>query len=104
MEQSKLLRVAGLTFTALVCSVALVVFLVKDQMSRHRRDLFSPHTLRRLAALGYLSNRSPSVESATLLRDYLMWERRPLLRRRASALLERVEKHLDAPRAVAEGA
>ena len=55
-------------------------------MRRHRRELFSPHPLRRLAALGYLKSH-PSVDDLPLLRDYLTWEERPLLRKRASAIL-----------------
>ena len=39
-------------------------------MQRHRRDLFNPHPLRRLAALGYLKTH-PSVDDLPLLRDYL---------------------------------
>ena len=30
----------------------LAAWLIKDQIARHRRDLFSPRFLRRLAALG----------------------------------------------------
>ena len=60
----------------------------------HRRDLFSAKPYRRLAALAYLrGQRTP--ETARLLREYIRWEKRPALRRRAHLLLERVERHLD---------
>ena len=60
----------------------------------YRRDLFSRHPLRRLAALGHLAGRR-SVETVQLLREYIAWERQPALRRRAVRMLR------DAERAVA---
>ncbi|HEY2824213.1 MAG TPA: hypothetical protein VGI83_01580 [Gemmatimonadales bacterium] len=69
------------------------IMLAQQNMGRHRRDLFSPRPLRRLAALGYL-NGHPSVESVRLLRDYLAWEPQPLLRRRAASIVRRMEARL----------
>ena len=63
------------------------------QIQRCRRDLFSRSPVRRLAALGYIGGR-PSVETARLLAEYVRWERRPTLRRRAERLLRRVQAHL----------
>ena len=63
------------------------------QMQRYRRDLFNPQPLRRLAALGYLSGQ-PSFDTARVLRDYVGWERRTVLRRRGERVLRRVEAHL----------
>lgn len=60
---------------------------------RHRTALFHPRPVRRLAALGYL-RAHPSVDSARLLRDYLQWEKQPLLRRRARRVLRRTEQML----------
>ncbi len=77
----------------------LGVLLAHDQMARHQRDLFSSQPLRRLAALGFLRNH-PGVDNVLLLRDYLAWEDKPLLRKRASALLAGMEQEL----AAAEGA
>lgn len=74
-------------------AVGLGIYLARDQMQRHRRELFSPHPLRRLAALGYLKSH-PSVDDLPLLRDYLAWEERPLLRKRASAILTGLEEAL----------
>jgi hypothetical protein len=62
-------------------------------MRRYRRDLFSARPLRRFAALGYLSGQ-PSLETARLLRDYVSWEGRSALRRRAQQVLRRIEAHL----------
>jgi hypothetical protein len=63
------------------------------QMRRSRRDLFSARPLRRLAALGYLSGQ-PSLENARVLRDYVSWEHRTVLRRRGERVLRRIEAHL----------
>lgn len=59
----------------------------------YRRDLFSRHPLRRLAALGHLSGQS-SVATAQLLREYIAWEPRPMLRSRAVRMLRHLEKAL----------
>ena len=63
------------------------------RLSSHRRDLFSPRPLRRLAALAYLAGEG-DVETVRLLRDYLAWERQPMLRRRAEMILKRLESTL----------
>lgn len=67
--------------------------LAQHSMGRHRRDLFSERRLRRLAALGHLSSH-PSVETVRLLNDYVAWERQPMLRRRAQAIMRRMELEL----------
>ena len=61
-----------------------------NQVRYSKRDLFSRSPIRRLAALGYVGA-LPSVENAGLLRDYVAWESRPALRRRADVLLRRME-------------
>lgn len=71
----------------------LGLLLAQYTMDKYRQDLFSDRPLRRLSALGYLSGR-PSVAAVRLLQDYLAWERHPLLRRRASAVLKRMEAAL----------
>ena len=59
----------------------------------HKRDLFSARAMRRFAALSYLrGQRTP--ETASLLRDYIRWEQREDLKRRARRLLDRVERQL----------
>lgn len=88
-----LLKVAGIVALGALAVAALGVFVARDQMVRHRRDLFSPHPLRRLAALAYLRQR-PEVDNVMLLRDFLAWEERPLLRKRAAAILEEMEEDL----------
>lgn len=87
------LKVTGGFLLGAAAVVGLGAWLARDQMDRHKRDLFSPHPLRRLAALGYLSSH-PDVDNVLLLRDYLAWEERPLLRKRASSILESMEEEL----------
>lgn len=58
-----------------------------------RRDLFHARPMRRFAALTYLRGRR-TPETASLLQDYIRWEQRPDLRRRAKRLLDRVERQL----------
>lgn len=62
-------------------------------MGRWRASLFSARPLRRLAALGYLSGH-PGLEAVRVLRDYLSWEEHPALRRRAEAIVSRMESKL----------
>ncbi len=69
------------------------VVLAQHSLSRYRRALFSGRPLKRLSALGYLSAH-PTVETVRLLRDYIAWEQQPMLRRRAEALVRRMEGKL----------
>lgn len=87
------LKVTGIAVLGAVAVAALGIFVARDQMMRHRRELFSPHPLRRLAALGYL-RQHPEVDNVMLLRDFLAWEDRPLLRKRAATILEEMEEDL----------
>jgi hypothetical protein len=99
----RILKVAGLALLGAGAVTALGAWLARDQMVRHRKDLFSPHPLRRLAALGYLKSH-PDVDNVLLLRDFLAWEERPLLRRKASGILETMEEDLAAAAESAGGA
>ena len=64
----------------------------REQHAR-KRDLFNARPLRRYAALSYLrGQRTP--ETVSLLQDYIRWEQRDDLKRRARRLLDRVERHL----------
>ena len=84
-------RIALIAVGAAIAAGTLVTLVVRDQMSRARRDLFSPHALRRLAALSHLGRAEASVDLINLLRDFISWEPRPLLRKRARAVLERMQ-------------
>lgn len=96
MESKRIVRTTAFAVLAAAAVAALGVLLVRDQISRSRRDLFSPHPLRRLAALEYLGGVPASVDTVLLLRDFLAWERRPLLRKRAQGVLLRLEEALEA--------
>lgn len=58
-----------------------------------RRELFSRSALRRVAALGYLRAR-PGITTAQLLKEYIAWETRPILRQRGVRILKRLEATL----------
>jgi hypothetical protein len=59
----------------------------------NRMALYNRQPLRRLAALGWISGQE-SAESVMTLREYLAWEKHPVLRRRARRLLTRFENAL----------
>ncbi len=80
-------------FVGLTVGAAAGVLFAQQSIGRHRRDLFSGRQLRRLSAIGYL-NGNPSVEAVHLLHDYLTWEKHPMLRRRAEAIVRRMEAKL----------
>ena len=71
--------------------VGLIVW--SQQTHRNRRDLFSAHRWRRMAALGYLRGQR-SARNVQLLRDYVGWERHPGLRRSGQKILRRMERSL----------
>jgi hypothetical protein len=64
--------------------------LSRRYLERYRAALFSPGLHRRHAALGYLAGH-PGPDTVRLLRDYLAWERHPVLRRRATRVMRELE-------------
>jgi hypothetical protein len=83
-------------FTALgfVAGAALGMLAWSHLQRQYRRDLFSRHALRRFAALTYLKSR-PSMSTMRLLREYIAWERMPVLRERGVKLMRHVETTLN---------
>jgi hypothetical protein len=73
--------------------VAAGSLLWSRMQKQYRRNLFSRHALRRVAALGYLRAR-PTVNTAQLLREYVAWEPRAILRQRGAKMLKRLESTL----------
>jgi hypothetical protein len=67
--------------------------LAQYRFARNRRDLFSGSPIRRLGALGFLAGQT-GVDSVRVLHDYLAWETQPVLRRRARAIVRRLEAEL----------
>ena len=92
------LRIMGLVLLTVGAAVALGVLVVHDQIARHRRELFSSRPLRRMAALSYLAGREATVEAVQLLRDFVAWEPKPMIRRRAIRILNRMERSLGQPK------
>lgn len=76
-----------------VGGVALGALAWSHLQRQYRRDLFSRHPLRRFAALTYLRSR-PSMGTMRLLREYIAWERMPVLRERGVKLMRHVESKL----------
>ena len=73
--------------------VAAGTLLWSRMQRQYRRNLFSRSPLRRVAALGYLRAR-PTVNTAQLLREYIAWEPRAILRQRGARMLKRLEAAL----------
>ena len=88
---NKKLKAAGLTILAAAIAGGVVALIIRNQIRRHQRDLFSPRALRRLAALGHMNREAASVDNIRLLRDFIAWEPRRMLRERARATLSRME-------------
>jgi hypothetical protein len=88
---NKRLKTAGITVLAAAAAGALAALIIRNQISRHQRDLFSPRALQRLAALSHMRGAGATVDNIRLLRDFVAWEPRRLLRERARGILARME-------------
>jgi hypothetical protein len=86
----KRLRTAGFTVLAAAAAGAVAAVIIRGQISRHQRDLFSARAFKRLAALGHISREPASVDLIRLLRDFIAWEPRKMLRERAQAIVDRM--------------
>lgn len=75
---------------------AAVAFLVRDQVSRHQRELFSARRLQRLAALSHFAQRPASINDLNVLRDYIAGEPVHALRKRALTIIQRMEQDIGA--------
>lgn len=87
----------GIALAAMAAAGALAALVVRDQMDRHQRNLFSPYPLKRLACLGHLARAEPTVSNITLLRDFVAWEPKKLLKNRARVILKRMEDQAQEP-------
>lgn len=86
----KTVRTAALIVVAAAVAGSLAVVIVRSQVSRHKRDLFSPRPFRRLAALGHINREPASVDLIRLLRDFVEWEPQRMLRDRARAITDQM--------------
>lgn len=93
-DTKRWLRITGITALAVAAAGTVAALVVRDQISRQQRNLFHPSALRRMAALEHVSRQRASVDHLNLLRDYIAWEPRRLLRNRARTLVDRMESHL----------
>ncbi len=88
----KRLRNTGVAGLAAAAAGAVAALVIRGPRQRHSRDLFSPSFLRRLAALGYMAKAEASVDHINLLKDFVAWEPRRTLCRRAQAIIGRMEE------------
>jgi len=93
----KKIRNTGMAVLAAAAAGAVAVWVIRDQLQRHSRDLFSPSIFRRLAALGYMAKADATVDHINLMKDFVAWESREALRRRAQAIVERMEQDAMGP-------
>lgn len=90
-------RRTGIAVLAAAAAGAVLAWVIRDQMSRHSRDLFSPSFFRRLAALGHMAREDASVGHIQLLHDFVAWEPRKSLQKRADGIVQRMERELEGP-------
>lgn len=88
---NRTIKTTGIALLAAAAAGALAALVIRDQITRHQRNLFSPHAFKRLAALGHMSREPASVAHIRLLRDFIAWEPRKLLRERARSIAARME-------------
>jgi len=96
----KEIKRTGLAVLGVALLGMLMAWLIKDQITKHKRDLFSPRFLRRLAALGHMAKVEASVDNINLMRDFILWENKESLRDRARLIIKRMEEEasmLDSP-------
>ena len=94
MRKNNLTRTAGIILLAIAAITGVGTLIMRDQISRHKRDLFNAHAFRRFAALGYLARMPASIDLVRTLRDFVAREPRRLLRSRARSILGRMEAAL----------
>ena len=88
---TRTLKTTGIALLAAAAAGAVAALLVRDQITRHQRNLFSPRARKRLAALGHMGREPASIAHIRLLRDFIAWEPRKLLRERARTIVGRME-------------
>ena len=87
VQSTKSRGAMSLVLAGFAGGVALGALAWRRQQAAAHDQLFAASAVQRAAAIGWLA-RTPSVENARLLRDYIRWERRPTLRRRAERALD----------------
>ncbi len=90
-------RNTGIAVLVAAAAGAVAAWVIRDQIHRHSRDLFNSSSFRRLAALGHMAKAEASVDHINLMKDFVAWEPRGMLRRRAQAIIERMERDAKGP-------
>ena len=90
-------RNTGIAVLAAAAAGAVAAWVIRDQIQRHSRDLFNGSSFRRLAALGHMAKAETSVDHINLMKDFVAWESREALRRRAQAIVARMEQDAKGP-------
>ncbi|HEX6007192.1 MAG TPA: hypothetical protein VFY80_04470 [Burkholderiales bacterium] len=96
MNRDKTIRTLGVVLLVLLALVGLGALVVRDQIARHKRDLFSGHAFRRFAALTHLARMDATIDLVHTLRDFVAREPRSMLRNRGRQILDRMEAALAA--------
>jgi hypothetical protein len=91
MKNNQTFRTLGLIVLVILAIAGLGTLVMRDQISRHKRNLFSGHAFRRFAALSYLARMEASIDLVHTLRDFVAREPRSMLRNRGRQILERME-------------
>jgi hypothetical protein len=94
MRRNNVARTLGIILLVIGAVTGLGALIMRDQISRHKRDLFNAHAFRRFAALGYLARMPASIDLVRTLRDFVAREPRRLLRSRARSILGKMENAL----------
>ncbi len=92
----RVLKITGVAVAAVAVAGAVAALLVRDQIHRQRRNLFNPLAIRRMAALEHMARQEASVDHINLLRDFMRWEPRRILRNRARTIVDRMEREASA--------
>jgi hypothetical protein len=95
MKRNRLFRTFGVILLVIGAVAGVGALVMRGQISRHKRNLFSGHAFRRFAALSYLSRMPASIDLVRTLRDFVNREPRKLLRARAQQILDRMEGVLE---------
>jgi hypothetical protein len=94
MDRNKTFRTLGVVILVIAAIAGVGALVMRDQISRHKRNLFSAHAFRRYAALSYMSRMDASIDLVHTLRDFVAREPRNMLRNRGRQILQRMEAAL----------
>ena len=95
MQTNKVFKTVGIVVLVLLAIAGVSALVMRDQIVRHKRNLFSGHAFKRFAALSYLSRMEASIDLVHTLRDFVAREPRMMLRNRGQLILDRMEGALE---------